>query len=40
MVAKEAGNWTQISNSVLIQEQTGLSVSSETALESSYQKFP
>lgn len=40
MMDTEADNWIQISNSILIQDQTGVNASSETIFESSYQKFP
>lgn len=39
MVATETDDWTQISNSTLIQDQTGVNVSSKTTVKSSYQKL-
>lgn len=40
MVATDADRWTRVSNSTLIQDQTGGNIHSETTVESSYQKFP
>lgn len=40
MVATDTDSWTWISNFILIQDETGGNVHSETRVESGYQKFP
>ena len=40
ILATDTDSWTQISNSILIQDQTGGNIHTKTTVESSYQKFP